>query len=93
MRVPSSGSPVVNTRGPTRTPASIASRSSWPSNALAAGLRTVVTPNASKMRPERLAVRLRQVRVALDQAGQHGGARRVDDGAAMQVVAVRRDGR
>ena len=50
-------------------------------------------PNDSQMRPERLAVALRQVRVALDQPGQHGAARRVDDRARVQIVAMRLDAR
>ena len=41
--------------------------------------------------PEHLAVALREMGVALDEAGQHGLARRVHDGAAVQVVAVRLD--
>ena len=38
----------------------------------------------------RFAQRLGQVGVALDQAGHDGPGRRVDDGAAVQIVAMRR---
>ena len=42
---------------------------------------------------ERLAVALRQVRVAFDQSRQHGAVRRIDDRARVQIGAMRLDAR
>ena len=91
MRVPSNGSPVVNTRGPTRTPDSIASRSSCPSNALVAGLRTVVMPNDSQMRPSASPYALVRCAWLSISPGSDRAGRRVHHRAAMQVVAMRLD--
>ncbi len=51
MRVPSNGSPVVISRGPTRAPDSNDSRNSIVSNVFVAGLRTVVMPHERNARP------------------------------------------